>query len=188
MVLFQKKTRSELESITVEQALKHPNWSMGKKISIDSATLMNKGLEVIEAQHLFDMPLKRIQVVVHPSSIVHSLVEFVDGTFLAQLSEADMRFPIQYVMSYPEKQENSYKKLSLTELPPLEFFKPDLETFPLLQLAYDTGSMGGNAPAIMNAANEAAVNLFLKKKIGFLDIFDCVASMVEKNSLFKIQV
>ena len=182
---FFKKTRSELESITVEQALKHPNWSMGKKISIDSATLMNKGLEVIEAQHLFDMPLKRIQVVVHPSSIVHSLVEFVDGTFLAQLSEADMRLPIQYVMSYPEKQENSYKKLSLTELPPLEFFKPDLETFPLLQLAYDTGSMGGNAPAIMNAANEAAVNLFLKKKIGFLDIFDCVASMVEKKQFVQ---
>ena len=179
---FFKTDPSVLPSITPEDALKHPNWDMGAKISIDSATLMNKGLEVIEAHHLFSVPYDQIDVVVHPTSIVHSMVEFTDGTVLAQMGSPDMRFPIQYALSYPEKWENPWPKTNLTECGALEFFKPNTSAFPLLKLAFDMGTQGGNAPAIMNAANESAVSLFLSKKIGFMDIHTTILSALRAIS------
>jgi 1-deoxy-D-xylulose-5-phosphate reductoisomerase len=162
--------KEQFGQITLEDALKHPNWVMGAKITIDSATLMNKGLEVIEAHHLFDVDMSNIDVVIHPQSIIHSAVEFVDGTMLAQMSMPDMRFPIQYVLKYPEKCANSWPKVDLAQLAFLQFEKPDFDKFPLLKMAYDAGTKGGTWPVVLNAANERAVRLFLEKKIGFLDI------------------
>ncbi|RPI06861.1 MAG: 1-deoxy-D-xylulose-5-phosphate reductoisomerase [Ignavibacteriae bacterium] len=157
-------------SITVEQALNHPNWKMGNKITIDSATLMNKGLEVIEARWLFGLPIERIDVVIHPQSIIHSMVEFADGSIKAQLGMPDMKLPIQYALTYPDRYPMSGSRVDFPKLQSMTFFAPDRNKFRCLQLAYDAMAMGGTAPAIMNAANEIAVQAFLEKKIPFLRI------------------
>jgi len=154
-------------SISVEQALNHPNWKMGNKITIDSATLMNKGLEVIEARWLFDLPVERIDVVIHPQSIIHSMVEFVDGSIKAQLGVPDMKLPIQYALTYPERCPMNGSRVDFPKLQSMTFFTPDRDKFRCLQLAYDAMALGGTAPAIMNAANEVAVQAFLEKKIPF---------------------
>ena len=173
---FRGKKRAELAHVTLEDALKHPNWSMGRKITVDSATLVNKGLEVMEAKWLFDVKLEQIQVVVHPQSVIHSMVEFKDGAFLAQLGTPDMRLPIRYAMTYPERGENPAPPLDLLNSPPLTFLEPDRETFPCLRLAEEAAEAGGTACAILNGANEEAVRLFLAEKIGFYDISDLVAA------------
>jgi len=166
-------------NISVEQALLHPTWLMGKKITIDSATLMNKGLEAIEAHFLFNMPFEKIEIVIHPQSVVHSLVEFVDGSTLAQMSEPDMRIAIQYAITYPQRFESCAKSLDLSKPRILEFFPPDFRRFPCLELALNAGSMGGLMPAVLNAANEAAVELFLNSKIKFTDIAQIVAKVLK---------
>lgn len=173
---FFGRTYQQLESVTPADALKHPNWSMGAKITIDSATLMNKGLEVIEAMRLYRLPLAQVSVMVHPQSIVHSMVEFKDGAVLAQLGTPDMRLPIRYAMTYPERGENPAPPLDLLNSPPLAFLEPDRETFPCLRLAEEAAEAGGTACAILNGANEEAVRLFLAEKIGFYDISDLVAA------------
>jgi 1-deoxy-D-xylulose-5-phosphate reductoisomerase len=167
---FVNRARHELEDITAEDALKHPNWSMGRKISIDSATLMNKGLEVIEARWLFDVPPEDIDVLIHPQSIVHSMVEFRDRTFLAQMSMPDMRAPIAYALSYPERLDTPIHGLELDRVGMLTFRKPDHDSFPCLSYAYEAIGAGGTTPAVLNAANEFAVHAFLDRKIGFNDI------------------
>ena len=167
---FRGKSREFLQTVTKEQALKHPNWSMGSKITIDSATLMNKGLEVIEAKWLFSVPLEQIEVVVHPQSIVHSLVEFTDGSVKAQLGLPDMRLPIQYALTYPNRLPNELPRLNFADHPTLTFEEPDMETFPCLRLAYEASREGGCMPCVLNAAIEVAVSLFLRDKIGFYDI------------------
>ena len=167
---FRGKTKEQLVDIQPEDALKHPKWDMGKKISIDSSTLMNKGLEVIEAHWLFGVDYEDIQVVVHPQSIVHSMVEYNDGSVIAQLSSTDMRLPIQYAINYPERNKAIINRLDFYNMANLTFEKPDTDTFKCLELAYKAGEMSGNMPAIMNAANEVAVELFLHKKIKYLDI------------------
>ena len=171
---FFGKKRSELENVTREQALKHPNWSMGAKITIDSATLMNKGLEFIEAIRLFDVRPEQIEIVVHRQSIIHSAVEFEDGAVIAQLGSADMRIPIQFALTYPQRLPCPAKKLSLFEVGTLTFDRPDEETFSCLSAARRAITMEGNAPCIINSANEAAVVLFLQDKIRFLDIGEAV--------------
>ena len=168
---FRTYTKKQLEKVTLEDCLKHPNWTMGKKITIDSASLVNKGLEVIEAKWLFDIEYDKIDVVVHPQSIVHSMVEFVDGAVMAQLGKPDMRVPIQYAFSFPDRLKSDCQSLDLTAMSGLTFFKPDHEVFPSLSLAYSAGKTGGTMPCIFNAANEAAVNAFLRGSITFLDIF-----------------
>ena len=167
---FYGKSREELALVTREQALKHPNWVMGAKITIDSATLMNKGLEFIEAMRLYEMPPEKIQIVVHRESIVHSLVEFEDGAILAQLGSADMCLPIQYALTWPERTAGPAKPLDLLSCPPLTFQRPDSDTFRCLGLALECAKKGGTSTAILNGANEAAVGLFLEDKISFLDI------------------
>ncbi len=167
---FRGRTRSELENVTLEQALKHPNWSMGSKITIDSATLMNKGLEVIEARWLFGFTPEKIHVLVHPQSIIHSMVEYVDGSVMAQLGSPDMRIPIQLALTWPERAYNSFSRLNLLEQRALTFEEPDSDTFVCLKLAFEALNAGGTMPAAMNGANEAAVALFLQEKIGFCDI------------------
>ena len=167
---FYGKDRAFLAAVTKEQALKHPNWSMGAKITIDSATLMNKGLELIEAMRLYQMPPEQIEIAVHRESIVHSLVEYCDGAILAQLGTADMRLPIQYALTWPERTEGPATPLDLFRCPPLTFARPDLETFRCLKLALECARTGGTATAILNGANEAAVDLFLRDQIGFLEI------------------
>lgn len=167
---FYGKTCKELSLVTKEQALKHPNWSMGSKITIDSATLMNKGLEFIEAMRLYELPPDQIDIAVHRESIVHSLVEFKDGAILAQLGSADMRLPIQYALTWPERMEGPAKALDLFSCPPLTFGRPDTDTFRCLRLALECARVGGTSTAILNGANEAAVALFLADKISFLDI------------------
>ncbi len=173
---FFGKKRAELENITKEQALHHPNWSMGAKITIDSATLMNKGLELIEAVRLFDVDPEQVEIVVHRQSIVHSAVEYEDGAVIAQLGTPDMRIPIQLALTYPERVPSPAKRLSLTDVGTLTFEKPDEETFDCLKAARRSLKMGGNAPCIVNCANEAAVSLFLKEKIKFLEIGEAVNS------------
>lgn len=173
---FREFSKEELYKVKPSQALKHPNWSMGRKITIDSATLMNKGLEVIEAMRLYRLPLAQVSVMVHPQSIVHSMVEFKDGAVLAQLGTPDMRLPIRYAMTYPERGENPAPPLDLLNSPPLTFLEPDRETFPCLRLAEEAAEAGGTACAILNGANEEAVRLFLAEKIGFYDISDLVAA------------
>ncbi len=173
---FYKKTKAELENVTVKEALNHPNWSMGAKITIDSATLMNKGLEVIEAVHLFGLMPKDIEVLVHRQSIVHSGVELSDGAVIAQLGTPDMRLPIQYALTYPERSDYAFEHLSLSDIGTLTFEKPDLETFRCLQLCIDAINEGGLKPTAVNGANEEAVKLFLEGKIKFLQI----AELVEK--------
>ncbi len=167
---FRGKKPEELENIQVEDALKHPNWAMGRKITIDSSTLVNKGLEVMEAKWLFDVDLDRIQVVVHPQSVIHSAVEYEDGAVIAQLGTPDMRLPIQYALYYPERRPLSGKRLDLFALSNLSFEEPDIKTFKGLALAYEAMKRGGNVPTIYNAANEKAVALFLDRKISYLQI------------------
>lgn len=167
---FRGKKRNELESVTLAQCLNHPNWSMGKKITVDSSTLANKGLEVIEAHWLFNMPYEKIDVVVHPQSIIHSLVEFCDGSVIAQLGEPDMRLPIQYALSYPCRYHKAFDQLDLIKAGTLTFEAPDMEAFPSLRIAIDCGKAGGTLPCVFNAANEEAVYAFLDNKIKYLDI------------------
>ncbi|MEG0797586.1 MAG: 1-deoxy-D-xylulose-5-phosphate reductoisomerase [Acidaminococcaceae bacterium] len=180
---FRGRHKSELEGVTLEQCLNHPNWSMGKKITIDSASLANKGLEIIEAHWLFDMEYDRIDVVVHPQSIVHSLVEYQDGSVLAQLGLADMRLPIQYALSYPERWDHAFGQLDLVRAAQLTFEEPDKEAFPALQLAIDCGRAGGTLPCAFNAANEEAVYAFLANKINFLDIPRVIAQVLAKQQV-----
>lgn len=166
-------TREELATVTLEKALRHPNWDMGAKITIDSATMMNKGLEVIEAHYLFNMDYDAIEVLIHPQSVVHSMVEYRDGSVLAQLGRADMRLPIQYALSYPTRWKNSFERLDLRGKT-LSFHEPDMKAFPALNMAYSVGRRGGTLPAVMNAANEIAVLAFLHKKVTYLGIQDIV--------------
>ena len=177
---FRGKTREELLNIQVEDALKHPNWEMGRKITIDSSTLINKGLEVIEAKWLFGVDLDQIQVVVHPQSIIHSAVEYEDGAVIAQLGTADMRLPIQYALYYPQRRSLSGKRLDLFELANISFEKPDMDTFRGLAFAFDAMKQGGNIPTIFNAANEKAVALFLDRKIKYLEILDIIEAAMNE--------
>lgn len=171
---FRGKTTEDLKDVTVKEALKHPKWNMGQKISIDSATLMNKGLEVIEAHFLFDTDYDNIEVVVHPQSIIHSMVEYKDASVIAQLGTPDMRLPIQYALNYPERKGMIANPLNFYELGALTFEKPDLETFKCLRFAYEAGKIGGLAPTILNGANEEAVALLLDEKIKFLQIAEII--------------
>ena len=167
---FRTRTKDEIAHASVEEALSHPNWSMGDKITIDSATLMNKGLEVIEARWLFDFDADQISVVIHPQSVVHSMVEMVDGSIIAQMGVTDMRHPIQYALTYPDRQAGCLPSLDLTAVGPLSFEQPDTERFPCLALAFEALRQGGTVPAVLNAANEVAVAAFLEKKIGLTEI------------------
>lgn len=180
---FRGKKAKDLLNITPEQALKHPNWNMGKKISIDSATLMNKGLEVIEAHYLFNCAYEDIQVVVHPESVIHSMVQYTDGSIIAQLSSTDMTLPIQYALNYPIRDTSFIKKMDLFEISKLTFEKPDLETFKCLKLAYQAGKEGGFMPTVLNASNEACVDLFIRGKISFLQISEIIERCMIKFSV-----
>ena len=180
---FRGKTREQLGSMTVEDALKHPNWSMGKKVTIDSASLVNKGLEVMEAKWLFDVELDRIQVVVHPQSIIHSAVEYVDGGIMAQLGVPDMKLPIQYALFYPDRRPMDTGRVDFFRLKQLTFEEPDTDTFRGLALAYAAARRGGSLPTVFNAANEKAVALFLQKKITFLQIPELIESSMEAHKV-----
>ena len=182
---FRTWSREEIAGATVEQALNHPNWSMGSKITIDSATMMNKGLEIIEARWLFGTPGEKIHVVVHPESIIHSMVEYADGSVIAQMGHPDMREAIQFAFSYPERLTLDNKKLNFADLGTLSFFEPDMAKFPALGLAYESLAKGGNMACIMNAANEAAVAAFLKGKIGFYEITDVVGKCMAEGPFIK---
>ena len=171
---FRQTPRKDFERITVAQALKHPSWNMGPKITIDSATLFNKGLEMIEARWLFDIEIDRVDVVIHPQSVVHSMVEFMDGSILAQLSVPDMRYPIQFALTYPHRLSNSMPPTDLARIGTLTFENPDQEKFPSLRLAHEAGRTGGTMPAVFNAANEIAVARFVDGQITFLQIFETV--------------
>lgn len=178
---FRDHSVQDLARVTPERALAHPNWSMGRKISIDSATMMNKGLEVIEAHWLFDLPADRIDVHIHPESIVHSMVEYIDGAVIAQLGIPDMKTPIAYALSYPERLCLQLPPLNLCQMGPLHFHEPDIGRFRCLRLAYDALRCGGTAPAVLNAANEVAVGAFLERKIGFLDIADIIEEVLSQH-------
>ena len=178
---FRGKDKSYLETVTREQALKHPNWDMGAKITIDSASLMNKGLEVIEAKWLFGLKTEQIEVVVHPQSIVHSLVQFEDGSIKAQLGLPDMRIPIQFALSYPDRLKSNFERFNFANYPQLTFEQPDLKTFRNLQLAFDALAAGGNAPCVLNAANEIAVAAFLNKQVGFLEMSDLIEETLTRS-------
>ena len=180
---FRGKKRQELIDITVEDALKHPNWSMGRKITIDSATLLNKGLEVIEAKWLFEVEPENIQVVVHPQSVIHSMVEYVDGAVIAQLGVPDMKLPIQYALTYPDRRPMEGKKLDFYELSSMTFEKPDTDTFRGLSMAYDAIAAGGSMPTVFNAANEKAVSLFLNREIKFLEIYDLIQGAMNNHKV-----
>jgi len=176
---FRKASAAELASVTPEQALRHPTWSMGRKISIDSATLFNKGLEMIEARWLFGIPMEKIDVVIHPQSIVHSMVEFIDGSIIAQLSTTDMALPIQYALTYPERYAGACAPLDLTKVVTLDFEAPRTDLFPALDLARRAGTVGGTLPAVLNAANEAAVDAFLAGRLSFPGIWESVARAMD---------
>lgn len=180
---FRTKTLRELEAVTVQDALKHPNWSMGRKITVDSATLMNKGLEVIEAKWLFDIMPESIEVCVHPQSIIHSAVEFVDGAVIAQLGLPDMKIPIQYALTYPERLPMGGEKLNLAAIGNLTFYKPEVEKFKCLGLAFRALDMGDSACVVLNGANEEAVRLFLDRKIGFLDIGNLIEETLNMHEV-----
>ena len=182
---FRGRTREQLADIRVEDALKHPNWSMGHKITIDSATLVNKGLEVMEAKWLFDVDLDRIQVVVHPQSIIHSMVEYVDGGIIAQLGTPDMKLPIQYALFYPDRRPMKGKRVDFYELGTITFEKPDMETFTGLKLALRAASTGGSLPTVFNAANEKAVSLFLNRKIRFLEIPELIEMCMDAHKVVE---
>lgn len=180
---FRGKTKKELEQVKVEDALRHPNWSMGKKITIDSSTMVNKGLEVIEAKWLFDVPVDKIQVVVQPQSIIHSMVEYEDGAVIAQLGTPDMKLPIQYALYYPERRYLPGERLDFETLTQITFDKPDMETFRGLKLAYEAGRRGGTLPTVYNAANEKAVALFLEKKISYLQITEMIEACMAEHKV-----
>ena len=182
---FRGKSRAELGDVTPEQAVRHPNWSMGAKISVDSATMMNKGLEFIEAMHLFGVTPDDIQVVVHPQSIIHSMVELVDGTVIAQLGVPDMGLPIQLAMTYPERTASPFKRLDFRDMKDMTFEAPDYEKTPCLKLAMDCAREGGTAPCVMSAANEAAVALFLQHRLGYNQIYDSVLAAVESIEIIR---
>ncbi len=177
---FLNKDKSFFENATVDEALNHPNWKMGNKISIDSATMMNKGLEVIEAHWLFGLPAEKINVVVHPQSIIHSMVQFVDGSIKAQLGLPDMKLPIQYALTFPERLENSFERTDFPAINNLSFFEPDFDKFTCLQLAFDALKSGGTAPCILNAANEIAVDKFINREIKFSQISDLISKALNK--------
>lgn len=179
---FRGKSKEELINVTKNQALKHPNWDMGRKISIDSSTLMNKGLEVIEAKWLFDVDVENIDIVVHPQSIIHSMVSFKDSSVMAQLGCPDMRLPIEYALTYPGRSETDFERLDLAKIATLTFEKPDMETFPCLQLAFKVLKLGGTYPTVLNAANEVLVNEFLDDKIGFYDIPYYIERSLEQHN------
>lgn len=182
---FRGRKREELEHVQVEDALKHPNWAMGRKITIDSATLVNKGLEVMEARWLFDVDLDHIQVVVQPKSIIHSMVEFVDGAVLAQLGTPDMKLPIQYALYYPERRYLPGERLDFSALKEIIFDNPDMDTFKGLPLAMQASRLGGSMPTVFNAANERAVAMFLNKQIGFLDIYRIIEESMERHEIIQ---
>ena len=182
---FRGKARAELEDVTPEQAVAHPNWNMGAKISVDSATMMNKGLEFIEAMHLFSVTPDEIEVVIHPQSVIHSMVELVDGTVIAQLGVPDMGLPIQLALTYPQRCPSMFSRLDFTRLRDLSFEAPDFEKTPCLKLAMDCARTGGTAPCVMSAANEVAVGLFLRRQLGYNRIYDAAASAVEKVGVVK---
>lgn len=182
---FRGKRREELEKVTPEQAVKHPNWNMGAKISVDSATMMNKGLEFIEAMHLFSVTPEGIEVVIHPQSVIHSMVELIDGTVIAQLGVPDMGLPIQLALTYPERCPSMFGRLDFAKLRDLSFEAPDFEKTPCLKLAMDCARMGGTAPCVMSAANEVAVGMFLRHQLGYNRIYDAAASAVEKVGVVK---
>lgn len=178
---FRGKKVAELKNVSIKDCLAHPTWSMGKKITVDSATLVNKGLEVIEAHWLYDMPYDKIQVAVHPQSIVHSMVAYQDGAVMAQLGSTDMKLPIQYALTYPDRVKSEWKRLDFWNMQPLTFEKPDMDTFRGLKIAYEAGKAGGTMPCVMNATNEVAVAAFLAGKIGFLDIYDLIEKALERR-------
>lgn len=182
---FRGKTREELRQVTLEDTLKHPNWVMGQKITVDSATLVNKGLEVMEAKWLFDMELSDIQVVVQPQSIIHSMVEFQDGAVMAQLGTPDMRLPIQYALYYPQRRYLDGERLDFWKLREITFEEPDMETFRGLPMAMAASRAGGTMPTVFNAANELAVHKFLQKKIGFLDIYEIIGQSMERHKIVE---
>ncbi len=179
---FLSTPKDELRSVTIQQALNHPNWKMGNKITIDSATLMNKGLEVIEAHWLFDLPADKIEVVIHPQSIIHSMVEFIDGSVKAQLGIPDMKIPIQYALTYPERALSKFVRIDFPKLKEMTFFEPDLDRFQCLQLAFNALHTGGTMPAALNAANEVAVERFLDGKISFLQIPETICRTMEQHT------
>ena len=180
---FRGKTRDQLQNIRVEDALKHPNWAMGRKITIDSSTLVNKGLEVMEAKWLFGVDLDQIQVVVHPQSIIHSMVEYVDGAIIAQLGAPDMKLPIQYALFYPDRRPMEGKRVDFFDLGQITFERPDIETFTGLKLAYRAMRTGGSLPTVYNAANEKAVSLFLDRKIGYLQIPELIEASMDQHKV-----
>ena len=178
---FRGKKIEDLKNVSVKQCLSHPTWKMGRKITIDSASLMNKGLEVIEAKQLYNVDYDKIQVVVHPQSIIHSMVQYVDGSVIAQLGSTDMRLPIQYALTYPERMVCPAEKLDFWQMKDLTFEKPDTDTFRGLALAYEAGKIGGSMPCVMNATNEIAVEAFLNEKISFLDIYDIIEEAMQSH-------
>ncbi|RCX11395.1 1-deoxy-D-xylulose 5-phosphate reductoisomerase [Anaerobacterium chartisolvens] len=180
---FKGRSLEELKAVTVQQALRHPNWTMGKKITIDSATLMNKGLEVIEARWLFDLRPDQIEVIVHPQSIVHSMVEYIDGAVMAQLGSPDMRLPIQFALTYPGRAGNEFPRLDFSSLGALTFEKPDYEAFPCLEYAFRALDLGGTMPAVLNAANEVAVKAFLDERARFADIPEIIGMAMDKHTV-----
>ncbi|MDD4334464.1 MAG: 1-deoxy-D-xylulose-5-phosphate reductoisomerase [Desulfotomaculaceae bacterium] len=185
---FRRLSAGELENVTVEMALRHPNWNMGKKVTIDSATLMNKGLEVIEAKWLFGVSYSQIEVLVHPQSIIHSAVEFIDGSIIAQMGAPDMRLPIQYALTYPKRMNGPASRLKMAELKGLTFETPDIERFPSLCLAFEAGRTGGTMPAVLNASNEVAVDAFLKGALSFTGIPAVVEGVMCKHNTIKTTV
>ena len=182
---FRGKSRAELENVTPEQAVRHPNWSMGAKISVDSATMMNKGLEFIEAMHLFGVSPDDIEVVIHPQSIIHSMVELVDGTVIAQLGVPDMGLPIQLALTYPERVDSPFERLNFAAMRDLSFQAPEFEKTPCLRLAMDCARIGGTAPCVMSAANEVAVAMFLNHRLGYNRIYDCAYEAVNSIEIVK---
>ena len=182
---FRGKSIEDLKNVTVEDALKHPNWAMGQKITIDSSTMVNKGLEVIEAKWLFDVDFDHIQVLIQPQSLIHSMVEFKDGSVMAQLGTPDMRLPIQYALYYPERRFLDGKRVNFYELSGITFEKPDMETFRALKLAFDAGRKGGSMPVVFNAANEFAVSKFLNRDIKYLEIIDIIESAMENHKFIE---
>lgn len=180
---FREYSTSAVARVTVQDVLKHPTWKMGRKITVDSATMMNKGLEVIEAHYLFGLPYEKIEVLIHPQSIVHSAVEFVDGSIIAQMGRTDMRLPIQYALTYPERLPSVLKKISLSKINRLEFFQPVTKNFPCFELAMFAAKTGGSMPVVLNAANEVAVNKFLKNRIGFTMIPKIIEKALKRHSV-----
>ncbi|MFH1187763.1 MAG: 1-deoxy-D-xylulose-5-phosphate reductoisomerase, partial [bacterium] len=180
---FKNHSEEELKKVTAKDALKHPTWNMGKKITIDCATLINKGFEVIEAHQIFNVPYEKIEVLIHPESKIHSMAEFIDGSIMAQIGEADMRVPIQYSLSYPERLNNNFKRLNFAELKSFTFRQPDTEKFPCLKYAIEAGVTGGSMPAVLNAANEICVQKFLEDKIKFLDIAKIIRQTMDAHEV-----